>query len=416
MPNLFGHFAFFKDHAMTLQFPRNFMFGTSTAAAQIETAVDHDWQGVVARDGRTFQRTTDHELLRREDADIIASLAPHYRMSLMWSRLQRGPYAPLDEPTALEYEVFMTDLLTRGVQIMLVLHHFTNPTWFSARGGWEKSENIGVWIDFVDKVVHRFGNYVHTWNTFNEPNVYASNGWILGEFPPFKKNLFKALTAIRNMGKAHEHAYASIKHKYPDSMVGISHNATLLEAHNLLGVIPAHITDFWHMDFIPGHFPSFDFFGMSYYARVAHDPWPVTYMDSPEKIKKYGLLHDDMWEYYPEGLRTCVQRYWKQYRKPLIITENGVCSSDDAVRVRAIREYLSILHSLIEEGVDIRGYYHWSTWDNFEWHLGPTFQFGLYSVDEVTMKRSPKPSAHLYSRLAHTGQLALSTDQKEVLA
>jgi beta-glucosidase/6-phospho-beta-glucosidase/beta-galactosidase len=120
--------------------PENFVFGTSTAAAQIETAYEHDWQGVKARNGSVFERTTDHEKRFKEDAEIIASLAPNYRLSLMWSKLQRSPYGQLDAPTLKEYRHFIADLKGKGVNIMMVLHHFTNPLWFSKAGGWEKTE------------------------------------------------------------------------------------------------------------------------------------------------------------------------------------------------------------------------------------------------------------------------------------
>src|SRR5688572_17884967 len=163
---------------MSYTFPSNFIFGTSTAAAQIETAVDHDWQGVVAKDGHVFQRTTDHELRFKEDAEIIASLAPGYRMGLQWSKLQRNPMNEFDRAAVDEYAAFLSDLRGRGVSIMMVLHHFTNPNWFAKLGGWEKYENIALWLDFVKRVVDTFGTLVTSWNTFNEPNVYASYGWI----------------------------------------------------------------------------------------------------------------------------------------------------------------------------------------------------------------------------------------------
>lgn len=390
---------------MSLQFPANFIFGTSTASAQIETAFDHDWSGVKSRDGYIFNRTTDHELNMQEDVNIIASLAPNYRMGLMWSKLQKAPFAEFDKEAILHYHTLLTHLADRGVRIMMVLHHFTNPNWFVKNGGWENEENIPLWLDFVKKLLNEFGHYVTLWNTFNEPNVYVSNGWLLRAFPPFKQNLFKAIAVVKNMGKAHDLAVDLIKEKFPNHPVGISHNATLFESHNILGSVPAKISDYWHMEFIPRHFTKVDFFGMSYYARVTHDPFPITYMHAPEKILKYKKEHDDMWEYHPEGMRTCVLRYWNEFKKPIIITENGVCSADDTLRVRAIKDYMAIIHTLIAEGVDIKGYYHWSAWDNFEWNLGPSYRFGLYACDIETKVRSKRPSADLYSSLAHTGQL-----------
>src|SRR5262245_50809729 len=115
---------------MALAFPKDFIFGTSTAATQIETAFEHDWQGFKARDGHLFERTTDHELRLTEDAGIISSLAPGYRMSLSWSRLQRSPMGALDPETVGLYKGFLRELRANGVQIMMVLHHFCNPTWF----------------------------------------------------------------------------------------------------------------------------------------------------------------------------------------------------------------------------------------------------------------------------------------------
>lgn len=386
---------------MRYVFPNDFNFGTSTAAAQIETAFEHDWQGVKSQDGYVFDRTTDHELRFKEDAQIIASLAPNYRMGLMWSRLQREPYAPFDEETLTSYKSFLDDLRNRGVKIMMVLHHFTNPNWFAKLGSWEKEENIGMWVDFCKKVIDEFGEYVSYWNTFNEPNVYASYGWITGFFPPFKNNPYLAGKAVKNMGKAHNEVYDLIKAKYPNQPVGISHNAVVFDSENALGWFPANLSDWWFMEYVPGHFEKVDFFGMSYYARVTHDPMPVTFLETPDKIKKLGVRHDDMWEYHPEGLRTCIDRYWKKYKKPIIITENGVCDASDILRQEAILDYARILHEALQDGIDIKGYYWWSAWDNFEWHLGPTKRFGLYACDLETKDRKKRKSADVFSRLAH---------------
>src|SRR5690606_3905021 len=103
---------------MNLNFPSSFVFGTSTSAYQIETAFQHDWQGIKSKDGYTFNKTTDHEKRFLEDADIISSLAPNYRMSLMWSKLQRSPYAPLNSETTAEYHVLLRALKERKVKIM----------------------------------------------------------------------------------------------------------------------------------------------------------------------------------------------------------------------------------------------------------------------------------------------------------
>ncbi|NOT73347.1 MAG: glycoside hydrolase family 1 protein [Cyclobacteriaceae bacterium] len=381
-------------------FPSDFIFGTSTAATQIETAFEHDWQGFKARDGQIFQRTTDHELRFEEDAEIIASTAPAYRMGLSWSKLQRAPKQKLDPQIVEEYRSFLIDLQRRNVKIMMVLHHFTNPLWFVELGGWENKNNIDLWIDFGTQVVETFGEYVSHWNTFNEPNVYVSYGWITGFFPPFKINPLKALKVIKNLGTAHDRMYDVIKSKFPLHPVGISHNAVVFDSENAIGHLSARLSDWWFMKYVPDFFKKADFFGMSYYARVSHDPLPITFLDTPDKIKHYNMPHDDIWEYHPEGLRKCLDRYWKKYKLPIIITENGVCDESDELRQQAIVDYAKIVLQAIEDGIDIRGYYWWSTWDNFEWHLGPDKKFGLYRCDPITKERTARASAAIYAELA----------------
>jgi beta-glucosidase len=396
---------------MQLTFPDDFVFGTSTAAAQIETAYEHDWQGFISRDGTIFDRTTDHELRFAEDAEIIASLAPSYRMGLQWSKLQREPLGELNRETADQYHQFLQDLKSKNVSVMMVLHHFTNPLWFSKIGGWEKEENIHLWLDFAKKVVDEFGQYVKFWNTFNEPNVYASYGWITAFFPPFKSNPFTAGKVVKNMGLAHNVVYDYIKVKHPDQPVGISHNATLFSAESFLGWFPARLADWWFMEYVPSHFEKVDFFGMSYYTRISHDPLPINHLETPEKLKALGKKHDDLWEYHPEGLRTCLDRYWNKYKKPIIITENGVCDESDFLRMQAIMDYTQITHQAIKDGIDIKGYYFWSTWDNFEWHLGPSMRFGLYECDPKTKERLRKPSGEMYSRLAHSRKIKVNNPE-----
>jgi beta-glucosidase len=390
---------------MKLQFPPDFIFGTSTSAYQIETAFEHDWKGVRAMDGNIFDETTGHEKRQEEDVEIISSLAPNYRMSVMWSKLQRKPFGDFDEEAKKEYHFFLQSLKRKKINIMMVLHHFANPIWFADQGGWANEKNIEVWLDFARKVVNEYGQYVSTWNTFNEPNLYATMGFGLGKFPPFKRNILTSIRVIKNIGKAHSLIYDYLKEKFPQTDVGISHNCAVFSSENILGELPARIADYWFMEYLPTHFSKIDFFGMSYYARISHDPLPVTYLTTPEKIKKFGKDHDNLWEYYPQGLRECIDRYWKKYQKPIIITENGICTNDDDKRIASIKDYMKILHGAIHDGIDIRGYFHWSPWDNFEWSLGPTYRFGLYECDLQTKNRKKKPSANVYSSLAYTNEI-----------
>jgi len=390
---------------MILEFPKHFRFGTSTSAVQIETPVDHDWQGFTARDKSVFSRTTDHELLWKKDVEIISSLAPNYRMSFMWSRLQGAPFASFDREAVNHYRNLLIRLKQHGVDIMLVLHHFANPIWFSQQGGWANKQSVMWWLDYVKKVIHEFGEFVTLWNTFNEPNLYISLSSLAGLFPPQKTNPVYAWHVLNSISRAHQQACEILHLLSPGKPVGISHNACILEGDNLLGHLPAKITDWWYMDFIPGWFEQCDFFGLSYYSRIGYDPLPVTFLNTPEKLIKNGKPHDDMWEYYPQGLGICIDRYWKKFHKPIIITENGMSTDDDHQRIQSLYDYMTIIHNRIEKGVDIRGYYHWSTWDNFEWNLGPSCRFGLYGCDPHTKDRIKRPSADVYSFLAYSKKL-----------
>ncbi|HNG91040.1 MAG TPA: family 1 glycosylhydrolase, partial [Saprospiraceae bacterium] len=129
-------------HAPTLAFPSHFFWGTSTAAAQVETATDHPWRGLLALDGYRFERTTDHERRRAEDAEYIARLGSVYRCGVDWCRLQPAPLAPFQAAVVAEYRTFFDLLRARGVSLMFVLHHFAHPNWFEEKGGWTQAANI----------------------------------------------------------------------------------------------------------------------------------------------------------------------------------------------------------------------------------------------------------------------------------
>lgn len=386
---------------MLLEFPDYFFWGTSTAATQVETASDHNWKGLRARDGYLLDRTTDHEKRRDEDIAYICRLGSVYRCSVDWARLQPEPYKVFDEATVDEYQRFFATLNERGVSIMLVLHHFTNPVWFEKAGGWLVEENIGAFIDYTRQCVKYFGAYIFNWNTFNEPNVYALNAYLLGHFPPRHRSWREANVVLRHMGKAHGVAYDIIKNAYPLTPIGISLNTAWFDALNKWGWLPARFTDWWfHERAARPFYKKSDYWGLSYYAYVPFGPKPITELDQPGKLSQLGIPHDDMWGYKPEGLAIHLRRFYKKYKKPIIITENGICTEDPQRRILSICDYLKICHKAIKDGIDLRGYIHWSTWDNFEWHLGPSYRFGLVHVNLFTKERTMTAAGEFYEEVA----------------
>ena len=200
---------------MLLKFPDNFIWGTSTAAAQIETASDHNWKGVKSRDGYIFDQTTDHEKRRMDDIQYIKQFGGMYRCGVDWARLQGKAFAAFDPAVVAEYEEFFKGLNDAGMQIMFVFHHFTNPMWFERSSGWLDKKNVPAFVDYCEKCILHFGKYVANWNTFNEPNVYAMNGYMLGNFPPMKKSYFKATKVLKIMGHAHDLVYKILKVRPP---------------------------------------------------------------------------------------------------------------------------------------------------------------------------------------------------------
>lgn len=396
---------------MKYNFPSKFLWGTATSALQIESASAegscHDWKGFKARDGSVLYEAIDHQRNREGDAEIIASLGNAYRGGFDWSRLQKGPKAELNKKVVDEYREFYGILKEKGLHLMMVLHHFASPQWFVEGGSWTASQAPEIFNDFVKKMSEAFGGLADTWNTFNEPSGLVSMGYLLGQFPPCKRNPITAWRVLKNLSRAHGLAYRSLKDTCPDKPVGISNVTMSFNHENALGAVPEKIARKLMVESTEGMLRNSDFIGFSYYGRISFDPLPLTEMDAPGKLDKKGREHDRMWEFFPEGIKHAAIMYHEKYKRPIIVTENGCCTDDDSMRVRSIREHLIHLHGAIREGADVRGYFHWSTFDNFELHLGRSYRFGLVGVDYDTpeLKRVPKPSSVYYSQISRDNGL-----------
>ena len=398
---------------MKLEFPKEFIWGTSTAAYQIETVSDNEWKGVVSKDGTIFDKCSMHDLRRDEDIEYIAHLGTAYRMSCDWAKLQKEPYGDFDPETTKAYLDFLEELKRRGVKIMMVLHHFTNPNWFIQAGSWEKKGNRAMWLDFVEKSVATFGHLVDLWNTFNEPMVYITNGWLGGGFPPFKKNkLFTARKVLKEIGRAHDEAYDIIKAS-SNAPIGISKNTVKFAGEIFPGHIFAKIADYWFMDYGARHFEKVDFQGLSYYTRIPFRPFAITEIEQPGKLAQLGRRYDGMWEYRPKEFYHIIKRFWNKNHKPVYITESGVCTSDSDFRIQAIREYAYWIKKAMDEGVEVKGLFHWSTIDNHEWSLGLTYRFGLVRVNFDTGERAMTSAGEFYSKLAKTNTIEVDAQQIE---
>jgi len=269
---------------------------------------------------------------------------------------------------------------------------------------------VRAFMPFVHRVIDELGDLAGMWCTINEPSIYSANGWITGEFPPGDRgNLAAQYRVTRNMHRAHELAYAAIKRRWPDAQVGLSHHKFLLlpassKRRDVLAARAAQaVTDRWPV--APGQFrriveASSDFIGIAHYwgQLCAFDPLRpqnqfVRRFNPPGPLTEMGFVSDPTW-------MGDVLRDLKRYGKPVYITENGLATQDEAWRERYLGEVLTEVHRSIGEGVDVRGYFHWTNMDNFEWARGYTCHFGLIAVDRRTMERTIKPSGRAYARIA----------------
>ena len=393
---------------MTLAFPDDFHWGTSTAAAQIETASDHQFRGLRARDGYLFERTTDHERRRLADVDLIARFGSVYRCGVDWARLQSRPFAAFSRAVVGEYRELFAALGGRGVRVMLVLHHFAHPRWFEEAGGFDYASNLTAFYDYCARCAEAFGDLVYAWNTFNEPNVYALNAYQQGIWPPYRKSVPAATRVLGHMARAHVHVYELLKGRFPGARVGYSLNTAYAEGRGLRGEATARFFDWWFYRRPVKLFRPVDFVGISYYAHLVFNPDPLTATEHAGELERRGLPHDRMWALKPEGLAYFVRRAHRDTGgQPVWVTENGVCTDDPQFRIRILEQYLTGLHGCIREGIPVLGYTHWSPWDNFEWDLGPTYRFGLLHLDLATMERHNTPAADWYERVCDDNALQL---------
>ncbi|HVU27114.1 MAG TPA: family 1 glycosylhydrolase [Verrucomicrobiae bacterium] len=380
------------------KFPKNFLWGTATSPTQVEGHVVNEWTDYVASDGGHCRIACNHYHFYAKDVELMAGLGVNaYRMGIEWSRLQDKPFAPLNQTELARY-VHLLDLLkTANITPMVVLHHFSNPLWITKNGGWLNPKTISMFVDYATKLVSALKDRVHIWNTFNEPDTYASLTYLLGGFPPFEKWKFlKYRKVIQHMAQAHMRASEMIRQQYTNGKlpeIGIAKNWTTFGAFqiyafwdHLLAEISHHAFNrFVLNEFLGGpRREASTFLGVNYYgrARLKHFQALVpTNGVSHEKLKQLGIVSDDMFERHPAGFGKLLKKFYRKYNLPVYITEHGAASTDEDFRIGDLKLHLHELSDAMNAGVDVRGFFYWSLLDNFEWQFGYTKKFGLFSVD-----------------------------------
>lgn len=417
----------------TFTMPDHFLFGTATAALQIEGGdKNNNWYRFCeenkTEDGTHCIVAADHWNRYEEDIELMTELNQQtYRLSVEWSRIE-PENGKFNEDALAHYRNEIELLLKKNITPLVTLHHFTNPIWFEDMGGWTNKDSI-VWFDrFTRKVVLALGDLVTDWVTINEPNVYLEGAYSTGNFPPNKPSFPKYFVGARHMIGAHIRAYNAIheirkEQNFPGTtMVGVANHLRVFDPapkdpkakwtikmleHVFHGIfLEGMIYGKFLFPVGNGGYPYgagtyCDFMGVNYYSRdiVEFSMNPLRLFG--ELTVRNGAETNDLgWEIYPEGLYRVCKEVWEKYPFPIYITENGICDAADGQRGRFIYDHLQVIHQLIADGVPVERYYHWSLIDNFEWDLGLGPKFGIIEVNYDTQERTIRESGQFYGAIA----------------
>lgn len=409
---------------MNFALPKGILLGVSTASTQIEGGdVGSNWNDWYRRgritDGTDPATGNDHWTAWREDTALLSKMGIQiYRFSVEWARLMPEP-GKIDEAAVDRYRQELLELRKYGIRPLLTIHHFSNPMWFEELGAFTKRENLHHYLDLVELVIDRFGDLCSDYITINEPNVYATNSYFFGQWPPGETSLSNTLEVMENLACCHIKAYQLIHEKrkamgYSDTMVGAANHVRVFAPKNkhnpwhclcakltqwlfqdaltramTLGKFPLPLRNHW--DIQPGEYT--DFTGVNYYTRS-------TVSGIGDGVRENSPRNDLNWEIYPQGLIECSRQLLKVLDRPIWVTENGTCDNNDRFRSRYLYEHLK---ALSESGLPFQRYYHWCFCDNFEWVEGNSAKFGLVGVDPDTKARTVKKSGHFYTEIIQNG-------------
>jgi beta-glucosidase len=438
------------------QFPDDFVFGVSTSAYQIEGSVDADgrgrciWDDFAAlpgkiEDGSTADVACDGYRRALADVALLRELGVGgYRFSLAWPRIQPDGTGPGLAAGLDHYDRLIDALLAAGITPFPTLYHWDLPSALQQQGGWGNRDTAARFADFAELVAGRYADRVPDWITINEPWIIALCGHRLGLHAPGHADLSESVRVGHHLLLAHGLAHAAIRGVDPSRRVGI----TL----NLLPCYPATDSEQdaaatwgsdgyvnrWYLDPVAGRgYPAdmvqhygragvamdvvaagdmdiigtgFDFLGVNYYTRrimsgSAPEPdpygWKVLAPPADAPITDIGS------EIVPWALRDLLLRLEHEYGSPPVyITENGAAYREDAGpdgvvhdsrRIDFLRGHLGAVAEAIAAGANVRGYYHWSFLDNWEWALGYPPRFGLVRVDYPTGRRTVKDAGRYYA-------------------
>jgi len=418
----------------TLAFPAGFLWGSASSPHQNEGYnTNNQWwtfeqQPDAIWHGDTSGAACDWWRNAEADFDHMCALGLNaHRLGLEWSRIEPQP-GVFDKEALERYRQMLGGLRDRGLQPLVTLHHFTQPLWFATHGGWTQPESVARFQRYVRTAVLALRDLCDFWIPINEPLVYVAQTYFRAIWPPRRRDPLAALRAFRHQLLAHGAAYQTIHAVQPNVAVGCAKAVRLFQ-----GLRPGHTLDryaaglkrhifehIWFRAMQDGRLrpplgantychalaDSFDFIGINYYTRdlVRFTPNPLA-LFGVEQFATDGEFSDrtrsgrPYSEYVPGGLEQ-ICRAVRVFAKPIYLTEFGLPDRDDDQRPRWLIGHLHHLHRAIQAGCDVRGAFHWTFVDNFEWSEGWGLRFGLIELNPQTQERRPRPSAELYASIA----------------
>ncbi len=445
-----------------IQFPKNFLWGASTSAYQIEGSPLADgagpsiWQRFAhtpgtMRDGDTGDIACDH--YRRSGADIklmgeIGLQA--YRFSIGWSRVLPAGRGQVNEAGLAFYDRLVDQLLESGIKPMVTLFHWDLPEALDNQGGWLNRDSAEWFADYARLMFDRLDDRVRSWATLNEPWVVSDGGYLHGTLAPGHRNRFEAPIAAHNLLRAHGAAVkayrevgrheiglvVNLEPKYPASD-SVADREAAARAHAYMngqfldpvffGRYPERMKDVygdawpaWPAEDFDLIAQPLDFIGINYYTRSVNRDEAQVYPVRAQPVRqKLGTYTETGWEVYARGLEDTLAWVARRYgNPPVYITENGAAFFDppvaeggvihDPLRVDYFQKHLRAVHDAIAAGSDVRGYCAWSLLDNLEWAHGFSKRFGIVHVNFETQERTLKDSAYFYREVVASNGAVLA--------
>lgn len=412
-----------------LHFPDGFVWGVSTAGHQNEGGNVHSDTWFAENVTPTVFRepsgaACNGYALWREDLDLVAGMGLNaYRFSVEWARIEPEP-GRFDDAALDHYEAMVDRCVELGLAPIVTFNHFTSPHWFAGRGAWLDEKAADAFARYCGVVMDRFGDRISRAVTLNEPNLTRLLEWL--DLPSFVRDLERATLAAASaaagvdlyrlsnvvlpeeydaladgMTAGHLAARAAIKDRRPDLAVGFS----IAIVDDQVAGDDASVRDRkreqvygrW-LDLARGD----DFIGVQNYERAVYDgSGPVA---APEGARLNQMGSD----VHPLSLAGAVRYAHEVSGRPVLVTEHGMATSDDADRAGFIAPALRGLRAVMDDGVPVLGYCHWTLMDNFEWVFGYGHQLGLHAVDRTTFARTAKPSAGVYAAIARANAVPAS--------